>query len=206
MALTTFTELKTAIKSALHRNDLDGVIPDFVALAEDRMNKRLRLRAMEDRVQATVDSEYASLPDDFLAMRNFQLNTSPRTRLEYATPEYLDAVYPDSSATGLPKFYTLVGGDIQLAPVPDGTYTAELDYFVKLDIATDSTNWVLTNAPRTYYYGSMAEAYRYIKDDKRAVEYDSLFEIALQDVERADKGDRYPAFGLQMRSDTGAPV
>lgn len=206
MALTTFTELKTAIKSALHRNDLDGVIPDFVALAEDRMNRRLRLRAMEDRVQATVDSEYASLPDDFLAMRNFQLNTSPRTRLEYATPEYLDAVYPDSSATGLPKFYTLVGGDIQLAPVPDGTYTAELDYFVKLDIATDSTNWVLTNAPRTYYYGSMAEAYRYIKDDKRAVKYDSLFEIALQDVERADKGDRYPSFGLQMRADTGAPV
>lgn len=206
MSLSTYTELKAAIKSALHRSDLDSVIPDFVSLAEDRLNRRLRLRAMESRVQASVSSEYAALPTDFLAMRNFQLNTSPRARLEYATPEYLDATYPDSTATGQPVFYTLVGGEIQFAPVPDTTYTAELDYYAKLDIATDSTNWVLTNAPRTYYYGALAEAFRYMKDDQRAGQYDNLFEMAIQDVERADKVDRFPDFGLQMRADTGAPV
>lgn len=161
---------------------------------------------METRVQADVSSEYMALPDDFLAMRNFQLNTSPRTRLEYATPEYLDAKYPDSTATGQPKFYTLVGGEIQLAPVPGGTYTAEMDYYAKLDIASDTTNWVLTNAPRAYFYGAMAEAYRFMKDDKRAVQYDALQEIAIQDIEKADDKDQYPDFGLQMRADIGAPV
>ena len=182
------------------------VIPDFIALAEDRVNRRLRLRSMETRVQADVSSEYAALPDDFLAMRNLQLNTSPRTRLEYATPEYLDARYGDSTATGQPVFYTLVGGEIQFAPVPGGTYTTEMDYYAKFDIASDSTNWLLTNAPRTYYYGALAEARRYLKDDARAAEYDSLFELSLQDVERADQRDQYPDFGLQMRADTGAPV
>ena len=108
MAFTNFTTLQAALKSALHRSDLDGVLPDFIALAEDRANKRLRLRAMETRVQASVSSEYMALPDDFLAMRNFQLNTTPRARLEYATPEYLDAKYGDSTATGQPVFYTLV--------------------------------------------------------------------------------------------------
>src|SRR5690349_17757912 len=149
MAFTNYTTLQAAIKGLLHRADLDVAIPDFIALAEDRLNKRLRLRAMETRVQASVSSEYMALPDDFLAMRNFQLNTSPRTRLEYATPEYLDAQYPDNSITGQPKFYTLVGGEIQLAPVPDGTYTAEMDYYAKFDIASDATNWLLSNAPRT---------------------------------------------------------
>lgn len=206
MSLTNYVNLQAALKSALHRSDLDSVIPDFIELAQDRLNKRLRLRAMESRVQASISSEYLALPDDFLGMRNFQLNTSPRARLEYATPEYLDAKYQDSSATGQPKFYTLVGGEIQLAPVPGGTYTAEMDYYAKLDIASDSTNWVLTNAPRSYYYGSLAEAHRYMKDDQRAVEYDGLFELAIQDIEKADEKDQYPDFGLQMRSDTGAPV
>lgn len=161
---------------------------------------------METRVQASVSSEYLALPDDFLAMRNFQLNTSPRTRLEYATPEYLDAKYGDSASTGQPVFYTLVGGEIQLAPIPDGTYTAELDYYAKFDIATDSTNWLLSNAPRVYYYGALAEAYRFMKDNNRAAQYDGLFEISLHDVEKADERDQYPDFGLQMRADTGAPV
>ena len=204
MAFTNYTTLQAAIKSALHRSDLDSAIPDFIAIAEDKLNKRLRLRAMETRVQASVSAEYASLPDDFLAMRNFQLNTSPRTRLEYATPEYLDARYGDATSTGQPVFYTLVGGEIQFAPIPGGTYTAEMDYYAKLDLASDSTNWVLTNAPRVYFYGAMAAASRYMKDDKRAVQYDALQEMAIQEVERADERDQYPDSGLQMRADMGA--
>ena len=158
---------------------------------------------MENRVTASVSSEYASLPTDFLAMRNFQLNSSPRVRLEYATPEYIDAQYPDAR-TGQPRFYSLVGGEIQFAPIPDGTYTAEMDYYAKLDLATDLVNWVLTNAPRTYYYGTLAEVARIMKDDKRAILWEQMFENAIMDVERADKGDRFPSFGLQMRSDVAA--
>src|SRR5688572_30616670 len=102
MSLSNYTNLQAAVKSALHRSDLDTSIIDFITLAEDKLNKRLRIRAMENRVTASVSSEYVALPDGFLAMRNFQLNTSPRQRLEYATPEFLDAKYPDASATGRP--------------------------------------------------------------------------------------------------------
>ena len=204
MSLSNYTNLQAAIKSALHRADLDVSIPDFIALAEDKINKRLRIRSMETRVTASVSAEYVALPDGFLSMRNFQLNSSPRQRLEYATPEYLDARYPDSTATGKPKFYTLVGGEIQLAPIPDATYTAELDFYKKFDIATDSTNWLLTNAPRTYIYGALVEASRFIKDDKRGMQWEQLFEMAIADVDRSDKSDRFPDFGLQMRSDIGA--
>jgi hypothetical protein len=157
---------------------------------------------MESRVQASVSSEYVAIPSDFLAMRNFQLNTSPRTRLQYVTPEHMDSIYPDSSASGTPAVYTLVGGEIQLAPVPETTYTVEMDYYAKLDIATDSTNWVLTNAPRLYYYGALLEAAPYLKDDKRVSLWSQLLENAINEVERADKSDRFPDFGLQMRADS----
>jgi hypothetical protein len=205
MSFTNYTTLQAAIVSALHRSDLAVAVPDFIALAEDKLNKRLRLRGMENRVTASISSEYEALPDGFLAMRNFQLNTSPRTRLEYATPEWLDARYPDSSVTGQPKFYTLVGGEIQFAPAPDGTYTAEMDFYEKLDIATDSTNWVLTNAPRVYYYGALMEAAAFLVNDKRVPMWAQMLETAIREVETADKSDRFPDFGLQMRSD-GAVV
>lgn len=202
MALNNYTELKSAITNALHRADLNTAVADFITLAEDKLNKRLRLRAMEQRVTASISSEYASLPTGFLAMRNFQLNATPRVRLEYATPEWIDAHYPDGTDTGKPRFYTLVGGEIQFAPIPDGTYTAEMDFYEKFDIATDSTNWLLTNAPRCYYYGALLEAAVYLVNDKRVPMWAQLFETAISEVESADKRDRFPDFGLQMRPDS----
>lgn len=201
MAFTSYTELQSAIRNALHRSDLSASIPDFITLAEDKLNKRLRLRAMENRVTASVSTEYVALPDGFLAMRNFQLNTSPRQRLEYATPEWLDAKYPNSSYTGRPKFYTLVGGEIQLAPVPDSTSTVEMDFYEKFDLATDLSNWLLLNAPRCYYYGALMEASAFLVNDKRVPMWSQMLENAIAEVEKADKIDRFPDFGLQMRPD-----
>lgn len=202
MALSTYTELISSVANALG-NDRNFVasVPDFITLAEDKLNKRLRIRPMEVRATASVTSEYVALPTGFLAMRNFQINTSPRQRLEYATPEYLDATYPSTSATSVPLFYTLVGGEIQLAPVPDSTYTAEMDYYQVWDIATDSTNWLLTNAPRCYYYGALMEASAFLASDKRIPVWASAFENAIREVEGADAKDRFPDFGLQMRPD-----
>lgn len=154
---------------------------------------------MESRVTSSISAEYVALPDGFLSIRNIQLNSDPKVRLEYVTPDYIDENYPDST-TGKPKFYTIVGGEIQLAPPPDGTYTLEISYFKKLDIATDSTNTVLTNSPRVYYYGSLLEAAAYLKEDKRVPMWQALFEGALADLERADQNDRFPiGGGLQMR-------
>lgn len=200
MSLSNYSNLQTALANALHRSDLTNYIPDFVALCEDKLNKRLRLRAMENRVTSSISAEYVALPDGFLSIRNIQLNSDPKVRLEYVTPDYIDSNYPDS-ATGKPKFYTIVGGEIQLAPPPDGTYTIEISYFKKLDIATDSTNWVLTNAPRVYYYGSLLEAAGFLKEDRRIPMWSQMFDGAITELERADQNDRFPiGGGLQMRA------
>ena len=201
MALTNYTTLQAALISALHRSDLASSVPDFITLAEDKLNKRLRIRSMESRVTASISTEYSALPDGFLSMRNVQVNTSPRIRVEYAGPEWLDKKFPDTTFTGTPRFYSLVGGEIQFAPVPDTTYTVELDFYQKFDIATDSTNWLLTNAPRCYYYGALMEAAAFLVNDKRIPVWGSLLESAIKEVELADNTDRIPDFGLQVRTD-----
>jgi len=205
LSLDTYTNLQTALLSALHRSGLTTTVPDLITLAEDKLNKRLRLRAQETRVTASVSSEYVALPTGYLAMRNVQINTSPRQRLEYATPEWLDVKYGDSATTGTPKFYTFVGGEIQLAPIPDSTYTMEIDYYKKWDIATDLTNWLLTNAPRCYYYGALMEAAAFLVNDKRVPLWGTLLETALKEVDMADSKDKYPTNALQMRPDGPTP-
>lgn len=200
MAISTYAELQTACSNWLSRADLSSRIPEFIALAEDTVNKRLRIRAMENRATATINSEYASLPTGFLEMRNFQLNTSPKQTLRFVTPEYIDTFWAGST-TGKPKVYTFIGGEIQVAPSPDGSYTAEMDYYKKWDIATDLTNWLLTNAPSVYLYGSLLQAEPFLKNDKRIPVWERRFETAMSDVETADKRERWSGNSLAIRAD-----
>lgn len=200
MAITTFAELQTACSNWLSRSDLTNRIPEFVALAEDTINKRLRIRAMENRATATLNAEYASLPTGFLEMRNFQLNTNPKQTLRLVTPEYIDTFWAGST-TGQPVVYTFIGGEIQLAPSPDGSYTGEMDYYKKWDIATDLTNWLLTNAPSAYLYGALLQAEPFLKNDKRIPVWERRFETSLADIEMADKRERWSGNSLAIRAD-----
>ena len=157
---------------------------------------------METRQTASVSGEYVALPTGFLSMRNAQLNTTPTTLLEYVAPEWLDRLYPDTIGANQPKFYSIVGGQIQLAPVPDTTYTMEIDFYKSWAIATDGTNWLLTNAPRCYYYGALMEASAFLVNDKRVPVWAQLLEKAIQEVEEADSKDDYPSGGtLMVRAD-----
>lgn len=200
MALANYTDLKSAVEAWLDRADLTSRIPDFISLCEDSLNKRLRIRGMENRATATVAEEYVALPTGFLEMRNFQLNTSPKQVLRFVTPEYIDTFWAGST-TGRPKVYTFIGGEIQLAPSPDASYTAEMDYYVKLDIATDTTNWLLTNAPSAYLYGALLAAEPFLKNDKRIAVWEQRFERSIADLEMADSRERHSGGSLAMRTD-----
>ena len=123
MAISTYAELKTAIASWLDRSDLTDVIPDFIVLAETRHKRDFKIRRMETRVTANTiaNTEYYSLPDNYVAMRNIKLNTNTKTPLEFLTPEIMDRLQAGSSV-GCPKAYSIKGNTIQIRPIPDGVY------------------------------------------------------------------------------------
>ena len=57
MAITTYSELKTAVANSLARTDLTTQIPDFISLAEARLSRELETRSQEKRAQATLTAE-----------------------------------------------------------------------------------------------------------------------------------------------------
>ena len=207
MALTTYSELKTAIANWLDRSDLDDRIPEFIQLAEARHRRDFKIRRMETRVTANTiaDTEYYSLTDNFVAMRNIQLNTDPKTSLEYLTPEQMDRVRAGSN-TGKPKAYSIIGNNFQLRPIPDAVYEIEMLYYKYFTALSDSntTNDMLTYHPDLYLYGALVEAEPYLQNDKRIQTWAGFYDRAKQDLITTNERDRHSGVAPTTRIDYGA--
>src|SRR5262249_19196406 len=153
MAITTYSELQTAIGNWLNRTDLTDRIPEFIALAEAQMNRRLRVRQMVTRAEAALAGEFVSAPSDMLEpiQMSLEISESDIGLLRYVAPERLLAGKVGIASTAEPEFFTVVGGSLQLLPAPDTTYTGEITYYARLPpLASNSTNWLLSGYPDAY--------------------------------------------------------
>jgi hypothetical protein len=207
MALGTFTELKDAIADWLDRSDLTARIPDFITLAEARLNRDLRIRPMEVRssMETTSGQQYFNLPGGYIQMRNIQLNTNPTAPLEYITPEMLDRLY-GSNTTGKPRAYTLIGDEIQLSPIPDAAYELEMAFYEKFTALGDGTsgtvtnNWLTKNAPDVLLYGALMEAEPFIKNDERIPVWLQAYRDGVDKLQKADQNDRHSGSAMRVRN------
>ena len=206
MAISNYTELQTAVANWLDRDDLTNRIPEFIALAEARFNRVLRLRSMETKQTASTAAaqrNYA-LPTNYIQMRNFQLNTNPLTTLSYVTPEIYDRLWGGSSG-GTPKFYTILADEISLGPIPGSVITMEMLFYKKFDNLSGSvaTNWLITNAPDIYLYGTMLEAEPFIMNDERVQLWAAALERGVSDLQEQDNKDRHSGSALRVMNTSG---
>jgi len=198
--LATYSDLQTSISAWLKRSDLDAYIPDFISLCEAKFNRELRISAMEQRVTATLDEEYEDLPTDYAEMRSLQI-TGPYGRpLQFMPPEDLRRRFPEG-CVGTPVNYTIIGDSLQFGPPPSGSYPLEMVYYTKFEALSDSapTNWMLTNAPDVYLFGSLLEASPYIKNDARIPVWEAKYGQALNSVRNEDVRKRHSGSPLAMR-------
>ena len=210
MALTTYTELKASLANWLNRSDLTTEIADdFIKLAEADLNSKLRVRAMIAQVNITVDAETATLPTDFLQIRNFYiLSGQTKTPLVYTTPASMDTT-SGTSTTGLPTTFTILGDTLRFSPKPDATYTAKMNYFKKFPALSSSvaTNYILENHPAIYLYGSLFHAANFLGgiNPQQIQTWQQMFATALERLELNDREDEYNGSPLQVRTVTSVP-
>jgi len=206
MAIGTYAELQTAVANWLDRDDLTARIPEFIALAEARMNRVLRIRLMEAKYTASTvaaQRNYA-LPTSYIQMRNFQINTSPITPLQYVTPEIYDRLW-GGSADGTPQFYTIVAGEVQLGPLPASVLTMEMLFYKKITALSGSnpTEAMLTDNPDVYLYGALLEAEPFIMNDERVGLWAQGFQQAISDLQEQDNKDRHSGSALRVMNTSG---
>lgn len=195
MAFDTYANLQLAIAGFLNRADLTSVIPDFITLAEAEMRRRLRTRRATGRSTATLTSEYIAVPSDFGGPRAIVLTgTNPIALLEYAEPsKMLEVQQGTFTGTGQPKWYSVVGENLQFLPVPDGSYAIEMTYWKGLAALTTSatSNWMLTDNPDAYLYGSLMHSAPYLMDDERVGMWATAFTGIMDDIKIDDEQAAY---------------
>lgn len=182
MAISTYTELTAAVANWLARSDLTSRIPEFVTLAQARINRHVRAQAMETKsTSISINGEYVNVPADFLEAKHFYIPGSPRRTLTRAAAETMD----EYVSSDKPKHFDVVGTQFRFAPIPADTYTATLVYYAKpatLATTSQETNSLFPANADLYLYASLLESESFIQNDPRLAVWKSAYDDALASI------------------------
>jgi hypothetical protein len=178
-----YTQLVQSIQDYTQNEETSFVsnIPNFVQQAEERINRSIMLPELRKNATAstTKDNKYLARPSDFLAVFSLAVidGDGDYTYLLDKDVNFIREAYPSASTTGLPLYYSQFDGDSTgtegnfiLGPTPDDDYDVELHYYYDPEsIVTAETSWYGTNAEAALLYGSLIEAYTYMKGENDLV-------------------------------------
>lgn len=181
--MNDYSSLKTTIAEWLHRADLEPRIPDFIALADVKINQRLipRMKEVEVVLTSTPGSEFLDLPANFDAPVALWLEAwTPRRKLTMLSIEQMEYV----AVQAYPSQWTINGNQIQLNRQAPSADPYRFRYVRKYHLSdTAPSNYVLQNYPDLYLYGSLMHAAPFLRDDSRVVLWGTLFEEALKEAQ-----------------------
>ena len=202
-----YTQLSDAIQAYTENTEANFIaeIPVFVQQAEQRIYNTVQFPSIRKNVTGVVSttSTYLSAPDDFLAVYSLAVIDADGN-YEYLLNKdvnFIRQAYPKATDTGLPKYYALFGPTVSgstitdeltfiVGPKPDANYTVELHYYYYPEsIVTASTTWLGDNFDSVLLYGSLVEAYTYMKgeNDMMAL-YNGKYQEALALAKRLGDG------------------
>ena len=171
----TLTTLKASVQEWTQNDESTFVaeIPFFIKNAEERIFKTVDLDYFRKNVTgvATSGNKFLQKPSDYLATFSLSLVCSgSNVFLLQKDVNFLQEYHPDPTVTGTPKYYAQFDVDnFILAPTPNANFTAELHYYYRpASLTTDDSGstWISTNAPDALLYGTLVEAYTFMKGEK----------------------------------------
>ncbi len=177
----TYAQLKQAIKDYTENTEttFTANLPLFIRLAEERILKTTQLNLFRKNAtaNATASNKYLACPSDFLAPYELSYEvTGSKTFIEFKDVSFVQSYTPNASTTGTPRYYAVFDVDnFILGPTPASNYVMELHYFYRpasLTAGADSgTTWLSENAELSLLYGSLVEAYTFMKGEQDMMQY-----------------------------------
>lgn len=204
-----YTQLSSAIQAYTENTETNFVlnIPLFVRQAEQRIYNSVQFPSIRKNVMGVVSttSTYLSVPDDFLAVYSLAV-VDADGNYEYLLNKdvnFIRQAYPKATDTGLPRYYALFGPLVSgstitdeltfiLGPKPDANYNVELHYYYypeSITVAADGQTWLGDNFDSVLLYGSLVEAYTYMKGEQDMMAlYNGKYQEALMLAKRLGDG------------------
>jgi hypothetical protein len=199
-----YTQLKAAIIAYTENQDaaFEAEVPVFVKQAEQRIYNSVQFPSLRKNVtgSVTANNKYLACPGDFLASYSLAVidTTGAYEYLLNKDVNFIRQAYPTPTSTGIPKYYALFGPQSTnadelsfiLGPTPNTTYSVELHYFYYPESIVDAgTSWLGDNFDSVLLYGSLVEAYTYMKGEQDMLTlYNQKFMEALALAKRLGDG------------------
>lgn len=185
MALVNYNDLIVQVADWMHRSDLTTKIPDFVRMAESRMNADLDIRLLDKTVTINTVAAQATvpLPADFVRLRKLSANNGGVVcSLDYMPPELMEQRWGSYSAQ--PIHYHISGDSLALAPIPNAVYALTLEYYSTIAglTPTNLTNVVFSAYPEMYLHCCLIFAAIYARDQELLAAMEAEYMNALKAV------------------------
>lgn len=184
--MDTLADLTAAVANWLHRTDLTPRIPDFIQLAETRINRVMapRMEEVEVLLFSTLGSGNLPLPQDYNAPVSLWLEAWQPSRLLTQLPAVNFQV---QEGLGFPIAWTVKDNRIQLNRIPTEVSQFRLRYQKKFKLVSPGdTNYVLKNYPDVYLYGALTHSAPFLRDDQRALVWKTLWDEALLEAQHQE--------------------
>jgi|TARA_R110000823_G_scaffold271913_1_gene391281 hypothetical protein len=206
----TYTTLTQAIKDYTENTEttFSNNISLFIRTTEEKILRSIELPVFRKNTTGTITSsnQYLATPSDFLRPYSLALvNSSSYEYLINKDVNYIRELYPVTATTGVPKYYSLFNqNSFILGPTPNADFTTELHYFYEpesITTSSDGTSWLGTNAENALLYGSLIDAYIFMKGEPDIIKnYSEQFEIAIGTLKLEGDGyDRTDAYRTGQR-------
>ena len=189
----------------------------FITQAEQRIYNSVQFPSLRKNVTGytTASNKYLSCPSDFLSAYSIAV-VDTDGNYEYMLNKdvnFIRQAYPKPTDTAFPKYYALFGPTTTnsatpvitdelsfiLGPTPDAEYVVELHYYYypeSITVAADGRTWLGDNFDSVLLYGTLVEAYTYMKGEADiALAYNTKYKEALDLAKRLgdglERGDAY---------------
>ncbi len=187
MAISTYSELKTAVTDYMDRSDLSARQAEFVLAGEGWLNRQLRMLDMIQTATGSLSTSVRTLalPSRYMEKVSFRL-TDPQKKLIYVTPERIGD-YADLTSSGEPSYYT-VTSYLEFDRIPDAAYSYSLTYYRGYLLSGSSdTNYLLTNYPQAYLYASVKAGAVFCQDWELVKAMDVLLRAEVAQIKTAER-------------------
>lgn len=195
MAFASYDDLQATIARYLKRTNLTDSIQDFIALAESRLNRSLRVRQMRATYTVVPAQNLVSLPSDYQEAIRLAYGSN---RLTFVS----ERAASDSMQNCATNLYTIAGENFWLLTNVDGKTKLEVAYYQQIPALSDnnSSNWLLEDAPDIYLYASLLEAEPFLKNDSRIPVWRDALTAAINDLQINDESGQYSGASLAVRA------
>lgn len=174
-------------------------IPGFIRLFEASLSRRIRSRETSFTTTLSTDAQgYATLPNDFLRFRSFTtVNGNLYRALSPIAAGATAVLYPIDTAA--PAYSVSISGDtIRIQPSAASSVSLEYDRrFVGLS-ASNQSNWIITDHPDAYLFGTLAHAATWLKDWNEATAFGSQARAFVDEINDQYGQELYNNAGITL--------